>query len=101
MRANRAHRYAIGIALHKLLACARQATDKVENAVVQEYFTTAGLEAVLDPLTQDAFKELVAALQNPSSVVIWEVRAKYDGGARTVTQGTDPALSEFLMKFIG
>ena len=101
MRANRAHRYAIGNALHKLLACARQATDKVENAVVQEYFTTAGLEAVLDPLTQDAFKELVAASQNPSRVVIWEVRAKYDGGARTVAQGTDPALSEFLMKFIG
>ena len=49
---------------------------------------TAGLEAVLDPLTQDAFKELVVASQNPSRVVIWEVRAKYDGGARTVAQGT-------------
>ena len=101
VHANCAHHYATGNALHKLLACARQATDKVENAVVQEYFTTAGLEAVLDPLTQDAFKELVAASQNPSRVVIWEVKAKYDGGARTVAQGTDPALSEFLMKFIG
>ena len=46
VHANHAHRYAIGNALHKLLFCARQATDKVENAVVQEYFTTAGLEAV-------------------------------------------------------
>ena len=25
------------------------ATDKVENALVKEYFTTTGLEAVLDP----------------------------------------------------
>ena len=61
MRANRAHSYAIVTALHKLLACARQGTDKVENALVKEYFTDAGLEAVLVPLTQDAFKELVAA----------------------------------------
>ena len=73
----------------------------IKLVVVQEYFRNAGLEAVLDPLTQDAFKELVAASQNPSSVVIWEIRAKYDGGACTVTQGSDPALSEFLMKFIG
>ena len=56
---------------------------------------------MLDPLTQNAFKELVAALQNPSRVVIWEVQTKYNEGARTVAQGTDPALSEFLMKFIG
>ena len=109
VRANRAHRYAIGNALHKLLACARQATDKVENAVVQEYFTTAGLEAVLDPLTQDVFKELVAKSQNPSRVVIWEVRAKYDrtmAGEHTLSPKAltmhcphDHAL--FLMKFIG
>ena len=84
MRANRAHSYAIVTALHKLLACARQGTDKVENALVKEYFTDAGLEAMLDPLTQDAFKELVAASQNPSRVVIWEVRTKYNEGARTV-----------------
>ena len=59
----------------------------------------------LDPLTQDSFKpnfkELVAASQNPSRVVIWEVQTKYNEGARTVAQGSDPALSEFLMKFIG
>ena len=90
MRANRAHRSAIANALHRLLACARQAKDKVENALVKEYFTTTGLEAVLDPLTQDAFKELrlLAASQNPSSKpeVIWEVKAKKrdDEGARTV-----------------
>ena len=101
MRANRAHRFAIANALYKLLACARQATDKVENALVKEYFTTSGFEAVLDPLTQDAFKELVAASQNPSSVVIWEVKPKYEEGARTVAQGTDAALSEFLLHFLG
>ena len=103
MRANRAHRFAIANALYKLLACARQATDKVENALVKEYFTTSGFEAVLDPLTQDAFKELVAASQNlnPSRVVIWEVRPKYKEGAHTVAQGTEAALSEFLMHFIG
>ena len=79
--ANRAHRFAIANTLYKLLACARQATDKVENALVKEYFTTTGFEAVLDPMTQDAFRELVAASQNPSRVVIWEVRPKYKGGS--------------------
>ena len=101
MRANRAHRFAIANALYKLLACARQSIDKVENALVKEYFMTTGFEAVLDTLTQDAFKALVAASQNPSSVVIWEVKSKYEEGARTVAQGTDAALSEFLMHFIG
>ena len=62
---------------------------------------TTGLEAVLDPLTQNAFKKLVAASQNPSRMVIWEVKTKYDEGARTVAQGTDAALSEFLVHFIG
>ena len=74
--------------------------DRVENALVKEYFTTTGLEAVLDPLTQDVFKELVAVSQNPSNVVIWDVKAKYDEGTHTVAQGTDAALSEFLMHFI-
>ena len=101
VRANRAHRYAIANALHKLLACARQGTDKVENALVKEYFTDAGSEAVLDLVTQNAFKELVAASQNPSRVVIWEVQTKYNEGARTVAQGTAAELSEFLMHFIG
>ena len=101
VRVNRAHCFAIANALYKLLACARQATGKVENALVKEDFTTTGLEAVLDPLTQSAFKELVAASQNPSRMVILEVKTKYDEGARTVAQGTDAALSEFLVHFIG
>ena len=81
MSANRAHRFAIANTLYKLLACARQATDKVENALVKEYFMTTGFEALLDPLTQDVFKELVTASQNPSRVVNWEVRPKYKEGA--------------------
>ena len=56
---------------------------------------------MLDPLIQDVFKALVAASQNPSRVVIWEVKSKYEEGARTVAPGTDAALSEFLMHFIG
>ena len=59
-------------------------------------------EAVLDLLTQDAFKfkELVAASQNPFRVVIWEVQTKYNEEARTVAQGTAAGLSEFLMHLI-
>ena len=55
VRSNHADCFAITNALYKLLAFARQATDKVENALVKEYFTTTGLEAVLDsdPLTRD------------------------------------------------
>ncbi len=45
----------------------------------------------MDILTQDEFKDLVTASQNPSSVVIWEVKAKNDEGSRTVGKGTDPA----------
>ena len=48
-RANSAHSCAFANALTKQLACARQATDKVENALMKEYFTTTDLEAVLDP----------------------------------------------------
>ena len=95
------HRHAVADALHKLLACPRQETDKAENLLVKTYFTHEGLGPVVDVQNQDAFTKLVADAQNPSRAVIWEVKSKYAEGARTVAQGTNAKLAEPLFRFIG
>ena len=79
----------------------RLGSDKAENLLVKYYFLHEGLGAVVDLQNQDVFKKLVAEAQNPSSAVIWEVKSKYDEGARTVTHGTDAKLAEPLFRFIG
>ena len=55
---------------------------------------------MVDLQNQDAFKKLVAEALNPSRAVIWEVKSKYDEGARTVAHGTDAKLAEPLFHFI-
>ena len=101
LRAHRFHSFAVANALHKLLACPRLETDKAENLPVKYYFTHEGLGPVVDLQNQDAFKKLVAEALNPSRAVIWEVKSKYDEGARTVAHGTDAKLAEPLFRFIG
>ena len=48
---------------------------------------------MVDVQNHDAFKKLVAEAQNPSRVVIWEVKSKYTEGAHTVAQGTNAKLA--------
>ena len=56
---------------------------------------------MVDVQNHDAFKKIVAKALNPSRAVIWEVKSKYDEGARTVAHGTDAKLAEPLFRFIG
>ena len=97
------HRFAVAEALHNFLACPCQETDTAENLLVKNDFMHLGLSAltpVVDIQNHNAFGDLVADAQNPSRLVIREVKSQHVQGVCTVAQGTNPKQAEPLYRFL-
>ena len=96
----RQHRFVVADALKKLLASERKPEDRIENLLIQSYFSRADLRPVID-VTSDTLAALVASSTNPARPCVWETKATYDAGQRTIAETSDHGLVEPLLACIG